>query len=355
MSRRANTAVIGGFVLGALALTVAALLIFGSGKFFKDTSSYVLYFDGSVKGLNIGAPVNFKGVRIGSVTDIDLLFDANDLSFKIMVLIETAPDTVTEVRGEDETNRVLEAYKSKDLIEALIGKGLRAQLGMQSLVTGQLYVNLDFYPNTPARILGLQTKYAELPTIPSSLEQISKTVERLPLEEIADKFVASLEGIERFINSPASREILDSLNTAVKDTQGLVRNINGRVDPVAVSLEQTLKEARKFLADLDGQVGPLVKDLRDTVKDTKALVKNMDARITSVASGVDGTLKSTQTALKQAESALTAVEGAIGSDSALRYELSVALKELSNAARSMHLLADYLERHPEALIRGKNQ
>ncbi len=355
MSKQTNTAVIGSFVLGGVVLLIAGLLIFGGGRFFTKTSEHVLYFDGSVKGLSIGAPVNFKGVRIGSVKDVNLLFDPRDLSFKIKVNIVTDTERIAPTQIGGETGKPLEQFSKGKIVDVLIERGLRAQLGMQSLVTGQLYINLDFFPDKPARIVGLQNVHPEIPTIPSSLEQLSKTVERLPLEEIADKFVASLEGIERFINSPDSQQILASLNATVKDAQGLLKNINDRVEPVSGNLEKTLTEARNLLANIDRQVGPLAKDISETVKETKVLVKNLDGRFTTVASGLDAALKATQAALVKAESALATMEGAVGEDSDVRYELASTLKELSIAARSMRALTDYLERHPESLIRGKTK
>ena len=354
MSKQTNTAVIGSFVLGGLILLVAGLLIFGGGELFSKTNTNVLFFDGSVNGLSTGAPVKFKGVRIGSVTDVHLLFDPQDLSFKIMVLIKTEPQRIKQIQVDEETTGHLEKLGGvKGIIDLLVGKGLRAQLALQSLVTGQLYVNLDFYPDRPSRIVGLEKSYVEVPTIPSNFEQFSKTIERIPLEEIADKLAACLEGIERFFNSPDSRQIPASVHTAVKDAQALLENVNARVEPISANLENTLNEARNLLANINKQVGPLAKDVSETVRETKTTVKNLDGRIATVASGLDRTLNAAHVALTKAESTLAAVEDAVGENSDLRYEFASTLKELSNTARSVRTLTDDLERHPESLIRGK--
>ena len=353
MSMRVKATVVGGFVVSALALAAAGILFFGGGRFFAKTDNYVLFFGGSAKGLNVGAPVAFKGVKIGAVTDIRLLYDQRDLSFKIMVTIATEPQAVTQIRGEGGVEEPPQGAVSKTLIETLIAQGLRAQLGTQSLVTGLLYVELDFHPEKPARLAGLHTKYQELPTIPSKMEQLTKTVESLPLEEIVAKFTSALEGIERFINSPHSQEILVSLDGASKEAQSVLRNINERIAPLASSLDGTLADARKLLRDIDGQVNPLAGEVKAMVRETRGMVTNLDKRLGPLTSSMEATFNAAHTAVKQAESTLAAVEGMTGESSALRYELSNALKELSTAARSIRLLSDYLERHPESLLQGK--
>ena len=143
MSKQANKTVIGIFVVVAIALVVAAVLILGSGKFFKQTLKAVCYFEGSVGGLNIGAPVVFRGVRIGSVTDVILRFDTKKLVFVIPVYIEIEPDKFSVI-----------GVRPKQLGENLktfIDRGLRASLETQSIVTGQMQVGLDFKPDKPAK------------------------------------------------------------------------------------------------------------------------------------------------------------------------------------------------------------
>jgi paraquat-inducible protein B len=353
MSKQANTTVIGGFVVSALALVAAGLLMFGGGRLFARTDTFVLFFEGSAKGLNVGAPVAFKGVKMGSVTDVKVLYDRRDQSFKIMVTIAIEPRKVTQVGGEFGLEKLPEKYRGKTEAEALIAWGLRAQLGMQSLVTGLLYVDLDLHPDKPARLVGLKVGYPELPTIRSNLEQITRTVASLPLEEIVAKFSAALEGIERFINSPHSQDITSSLDAAIKEAQGLLRNINERIEPLATRLDTTLADAQKLLQDIDGQVNPVAGEFKATVREARGLVTHVDQRLGPLTSSVEQTFKAAHSAVKQAESTLATLEGMTAENSSLRYELSNALKELSTAARSIRLLTDYLERHPEALLQGK--
>ena len=225
MSRKANKTLIGAFVIGAVALLVSVILILGSGKFFTERDSYVLYFKGSVKGLNIGAPVMFRGVKIGSVTDISLMADHEDLSIRIPVIIEVEPDrfkrTVQQQKRDPDKT-----------IELLIEKGLRAQLVMQSFVTGQLMVNLDFYPEKSARFSGLKSEHPEIPTISSGLEELVSKIEELPLSDLINRANSSLEGLENLVKSPELKESISSLQGALNDIRNLIQEMDVHVAPL---------------------------------------------------------------------------------------------------------------------------
>ncbi len=145
MSKPASKTLIGIFVLGAIALAVIGIVVLGSGKFFKETVGVVCYFEGDIKGLNVGSPVVFRGVKVGSVTNILLRFDPQTLDFKIPVFIEIEPDRIETIgpRG-----------KKGERMKPLIDKGLRAQLEMQSFVTGQLQIALNLLPDKPAKFVG---------------------------------------------------------------------------------------------------------------------------------------------------------------------------------------------------------
>ena len=173
MGKRANPAVIGGFIVGAVVLCIIGVLLFGRLRLLTDKQSFVLYFDSSVDGLNIGAPVDFQGVRIGSVTDIRVQYVTGKGEFRIPVVIEIEPDRIQQI----DTRRT-EAER-RQFLHSLIERGLRAQLGMQSLVTGQLFVQLGFHPDTPVRLVGGENGRPELPTIPNPLQQASQEAQDL--------------------------------------------------------------------------------------------------------------------------------------------------------------------------------
>jgi len=315
MSKPASKTLIGVFVLGALALAVIALVIFGSGKFFERRITYVMYFDGSVKGLNIGSPVVFRGVKIGSVKDIELKADVKDFKLFIPVYVQVEPQKVTVMKG---------APAHGQYIEELIKKGLRAQLEMQSIVTGQLMINVDFFPDKPARFVGLDPKYPEIPTISSPLDEMLKTAQELPLKELFDRLLKSIQGIEKITNSPQMTASLDSLS-------------------------ESLKEARKILTKVDQEIGPMMANLKETSSSFKAIADKSEG----VPAAVEKTLATAQDALKQAEKTFISVQNLASNNSVLVYQVDTALEEVSRASRSVRSLSDYLYRHPESLITGK--
>jgi paraquat-inducible protein B len=307
---------VGAFVLGALALLVLAVIVFGGGRLFADKETMVMYFSGSVKGLNIGSPVVFRGVRIGSVKDIVLEFDTKNLSFLIPVYVEIDFDKIDVVGDTSVDER---AY-----FGALIDKGLRAQLEMQSIVTGQLMINLDSKPNIPARFVGLDKRYREVPTTSSGLEELLKTAQELPIKDLFDKLLRAIEGIEKIVNSP-------TVTSSLK------------------SLDGSLAEINKVMSKVDKDIGPIMENIREVSASFKIIAKNGE----TVPGQLNKTLVQAQEALKQGEKALHSIRNLTSERSALAQETTHALKEISNAARSLRYLTDYLQEHPEAIVRGK--
>jgi paraquat-inducible protein B len=300
---------IGVFVVLAVILMAASLVVFGSGKFFKKTVKCVLYFDESVKGLNVGAPVLFQGVQIGSVTSIVLQVDPAKLQPQIPVIIEFEPDKF-QVRAED---RKIPRDPRKNIAK-LIDRGLRAQLGMQSFITGQLLIQIDFFPDTLVSLKGFDKDYIEIPTIPSTGERLAKTLDKLDLDGLKKNLESTLAGIERFINSP---DMIATLR----------------------ALRDTLQDAGKLFTRVERQVNPLADDLKKSVNDIGKLARNVDAKLGPLQTGLDKTMSSAR--------------GVLSEDSPLMVELQGTLKEIAAASRSLRQLADYLEQHPETLLRGK--
>ena len=206
MSKKSSKTLIGAFVVGAVTLLVLSLIIFGSGKFFRKTNKYVLFFEGSVKGLSVGAPVTFRGVKIGVVKDISLTYDPVTKFAFIPVIVETQPYLI---KGSP-------VKRSSDNIQYLIKTGLRAQLDMQSLLTGQLAIVLDFLPDKPARLLGLIKGYTEIPTVPSPFGELQKNLGEIPIKDITTDL----------------QESMRSLNVTLKETQ----------ETVVFDVENTLRE-----------------------------------------------------------------------------------------------------------------
>jgi paraquat-inducible protein B len=345
MSKQPNVTLIGGFVAGAIVLLIAGLLVFGSGKLFSQTGKYVLFFEGSVKGLNVGAPVDFRGVRVGSVTNVQVVFNSEDVSLRIPVFIEIDPNRLTlSAVGAESSKKGVPA--GKNTMDLLVERGLRASLTMQSLVTGLLSVDLDFHPDMSPRYAGIQTGYPELPTIPSRLEKLTKTLDQIPIDELIEKIQSAISGIDRFVNSPKLEEALVSLSGVLSNGQNFVKNFDTRS-------ERVIMEMNKLLRELNSQVGPLATELRAGVKDTRTLVGSMNTNFDRVSASADLTLKTAQEALKRADSSLSTVQGMLNDRSGLGFQLSEIMDQFADTARSIRALTDYLDRHPEALIRGK--
>lgn len=329
MSKQASKSLIGAFVVGAIVLAVIGILIFGSGKFFAERAKYVLYFKGSVKGLSIGAPVVFRGVKVGTVTDIQLHFDTRDMSVRIPVVIEVEPEKLRRVRDKE--------VRKYQYLKPLIERGLRGQLTLQSMVTGQLMVNFDFFPEKPVVLSGLEHEYPEIPTIPSEFDEILKTIEELPIKVLVDKLVSTVEGIEELVTAPETRESITNLNETLKSAKKVLDDIDIEIEPLVANIEETSDAARaafvqaeKTLALEEGVPGELAISIKDT-------------------------LASTRNALDKAEEAFSSAQDVISDDSPIVYQLNETLKELSAAARSLRTLVDLLGQHPESVIKGKER
>jgi phospholipid/cholesterol/gamma-HCH transport system substrate-binding protein len=347
MSKKASKTAIGGFVVGALALIVVGVLIFGSGKFLTKSQTYVMYFEGSVRGLNVGAPLVFRGVKIGSVTRIQLVANTDDLSFQIPVFVESERRHFT-LTGDDTLD-----LSPEEQLALLVARGMRAQLIKQSMVTGQLIVELDFHPDKPAKLVAGYSEYMQIPTISSGMDDLMKQIEKAPIEDILNKVLSAVDGIEKAVNSKEVKGSLRSLEQTVKNLNKLVLNIDSRIEPLVSTVEETVKDYGKLARNVDRQVKPVLSGIVETERHANKLVKNVDAQVTRLGSSIDEAAKSAAAALVEAKKTLDTIEGLAGKDSQMIYQITTTLKELSAAARSIRVWADYLERHPEALLRGK--
>ncbi len=336
MSKPANKTLIGTFIVGAVALAVVALVVFGSGKFFRKQTFWVSFFEGSVKGLNVGSSVVFRGVKIGEVSQIKVNFDSVTLSVNIPVIYEVYPDSFREIGPQVKV-------EAEEFHRALIAKGLKAQLQMQSLVTGQLMINVDFLPQRPAKIFGVHKAELgkefgdiwEIPTVPTPLQELENALSGINIKEITEDVRRAMDGIAKLATSPDLHASIGELRQTMTDVQKLVRNIDSKVEPLAASIDQTLVEARAGLGD------------------ARKLITNIDAQTTPLISRIQKAADSAKIALDQANQTLKSIEGVAGEGTQLRYEVSAALKEIAAAARSVRVLADFIEQHPDAILRGR--
>jgi paraquat-inducible protein B len=318
LGKKANSAAIGGFVVGAAALLVVGVLVFSGGQLWAEKVHWVSYFPGSARGLQIGAPVTFRGVKIGQVTDIGVVFDPTNNSTRIPVHWEFERNRIQMIGMSDaELRETQEAGGEKDrrLAAILIKRGLRATLEMQSFVTGQQYIQLDFYPDSPPQLENIGSDVPEFPTTESGISQLTKRIDDLRLEEIADKALLLLQHVDELVTAPETAELIRSSNRTLVQYSELARRIN----------DEILPQSLQVIARIDTQLTPAA---------SEALVE---------ASAL----------MKQGSATLESYETLIGERSPMRYEVSSTLGELKSAARSLRVLADYLEQHPEALLKGK--
>jgi len=231
-------------------------------------------------------------------------------------------------------------------LEALIEKGLRAQLETQSILTGQLQVALDLLPDKPAVLVGADTRYPEIPTVSTPLQELAKKIEKIPIEQIFEKLLKAVEGVEKVVNSPELKEAIRSVNLALEDARKLAKNIEGEVKPLASNLNETIQDIRKLVQNADSKVTSVASNL-------DGVIRKVDNQIDPLAGSIDGTIKSAETTLVLAQKAIERIEGTVGEESTLIYELNKTLEEVSALARSIRVLSDYLQRHPESVLRGK--
>jgi paraquat-inducible protein B len=336
MSKPANKTLIGAFVVGAVALGMAAIVIFGSGRFFKETDKWVAFFPGSVRGLNVGSPVVFRGVRVGQVTEIIVNLDTAELSVNIPVLFETDPKRFRNVGRRAITNE-------KELHKALIKQGLRAELQLTSLVTGQLAINMDFFPNTPAKLIGVKNAHLggeakgwwEIPTVSTTLQDLEQALKEIDFKDMAADFKRAMNGIAELASSTELQASIGELKEALIAVKTLARSLDGKLAPLTASIEQTLTDARAGIGD------------------ARELIASIDKETTPLIPKIQKATESAQVALEQADQTLKSLQQIAEEGSQLRYQVSETLREISAASRSVRVLADFIDQHPDALLRGR--
>lgn len=325
MSVKPNKAVIGGFILGAICLMVVGVAAFGSGKLFTPTKNFVMYFDGSVKGLSVGAPVVFRGVKVGSVIDIILQGNLKNMTFSVPVIVEIDMNRfrMTNMKSDD-----------ADYYEALIDKGLRAQLQTQSLVTGQLTINFDFQPDKPARLIADTTGYPQTPTIPSTTDEFVRKMEELPLKQLVERTNSVVGGLEHLVNSPDLQDAPRSLQLVAADARTTlqridreVRSISSDTRVVISAATATINHADRVLDFETGAPAEVLKNINQTLVDTRISLHKLDETLDSIRT--------------------------VATDERSTYLLRQSLKNVGETSRSLGILVDYLDQHPEALLRGK--
>jgi paraquat-inducible protein B len=317
MSEKPRAVAIGAFVIGAsLILLVTLLFLLGSG--FGTKEKVVMVFDGSVKGLNVGAPMTLRGVKVGEVTNIELILDSTTAS--VIMMVEA---------NFNETNIRRKGSANVDLTEELISRGLRAQLNTQSLLTGLLYIELDFFPQTPLNIVDIDSPYLQLPTIPTDLERIAKKLQDIDISKLVNQMEEISNGISSLVSSEQMQRVPETLNTTLES-----------LDKLSTQLQEQL-----------AHTGPKLDNVLD---EASATVANANAELPKITASIESNLKTLNQAIQAFEQGMTGIDDLVSPDSATVYQMNNALEEMTRAGRALQALANTLEEQPEALLRGKH-
>jgi paraquat-inducible protein B len=328
MSKKANPATIGVFICVAIALGIGAILLFSSARWFTKTQKVILFFDGSVLGLNPGAPVKFRGVTVGSVREILIRHNQHERDRAIPVIIELDQSVLNQ-----KSDNIIK-ISDKEFVRTMIDRGLRATIEAQSLVTGLLYVELDFRSNpAPPQFHQVVEEFMEIPTQQTKIQLLIENIADIDFKQLMNQMSALAGNLQTNLGALNMKDVndgltnllvklnqlvsSDDLTNAVKALHTTLDKLSSRIDPLADQAEGMLVEARKTIGDA-----------RDAIGDAKKSLAHFD-----------DTLRSAQ--------------DLVAPQASLRRDLTATMRDISEAARSITTLADFLNRNPNALISGR--
>lgn len=321
MSQKANPTLVGLFIVIGLALGVIGLILFSSGKLFSKQHRFILYFDASLKGLNPGAPVKLRGVTIGSVVEVLIAHNQRTNDFAMPVIIEVNQNLL-----QSKSDRQMSA-SGQTTLEGFVKKGLRGSLDAESLVTGVLYVELEILPDAPPPVFHqLTVKYPEIPTVPTSTQELLANLASFDVRGLSEKL----------------NQLLDRLDQTVSE----------------LNMQQLSAGMSNLLASLNRVAGSpdltnSLTALRLTLEDVRALVSKLDGRVGPLADSATNTLRQAEQTLAELSRGVQNLNGIVAPHSPLQNDLANTLDDLGSAARAITDLAEFLNRHPNALISGK--
>ncbi|MEN9628206.1 MAG: hypothetical protein RJA10_1433 [Pseudomonadota bacterium] len=350
MKRKAHPTRIGLFILGALALLVASVVVVSGGGLFKSRDRAVAHFEGSVYGLQLGAPVVFRGVRLGNVVGIGVVYQGQAGRFAIPVEIEIERDRIAVTGGAG----------AGITLADLLAQGLTAQLATQSLLTGLLYIDLDLRPPaSAARAPAARGDGAlpEIPTTPTTIQALQKQLQNLDVGRLIDDLSAVAAGARQLTADPQLRQSLqDTLAQAAgagTELRRLLARLDQRVGPLADAVQGTLGTTQRTAEQWSGAVDGVNRAV-DRVGRAADSVGGSMARFDRLAETAQPALQSVQRAADDLARTATALRTATADDSGLMQQFERAAQDMARASRAVRDLADLLERQPEALIRGRS-
>lgn len=310
------------FVMAASIIAVAAVMVFGAAKFFSRTENFISFFSESVNGLDVGAPLKYKGVKIGKVEGIFISSSKNIKESSVSVVYSIDIDQLRRKTGTD--------FKDySDWMDEQIAEGLRAKLNYQSIVTGMLYIELDFIADKGEKydLKYGGTRFKEIPTAKSGLSELAKGFEKTMADVAKIDFAAigqnvhsAIVKVNEKLDGIDAKAISDSAVSALKGVDELARNKD---------VAESIKKLDALLSDSDA-----------LVNDARAELKKFSASGTSIMARLDEVLRN--------------VNSIVAPQSPFRYQIAVLLKTMNESMSYISNFTDYLQRNPNSLLRGKD-
>ena len=322
MSARTHPRLVGAFVLGGVALVLGAVLLLSGRDWFERRERFSVYFPGSLRGLNRGAAVTFRGIKVGEVAEVTALATGQaSPPIQIEVVIELVGNVIEAPPG---LAPPFSALSGPDLAKEFIARGFRGRLMSQSLLTGQKYIDFDIRPQEPARMMGVRPRYPELPTTPTAMEKIGDKAEDfmdkladLPLDQMLENFRKTLESARKLLDSP---------------------DLHGTLAGARVATEK---------------VPPALEDVRAAVADARRLMDTLGGETRSTSTEARETIRAAREALERVEKTLGTVETAVQGTDEARVRAAQTMEELDRTLKALRNLVDYVQTHPEAIVLGK--
>ena len=341
---KANPTRLGAFVVGGVLLVLAGVIAAAGGSLFTRRDRVVMLFDGSTYGLQVGAPVVFRGVRLGNVATIGLLYDPASDTFRVPVVAELERNLIKTLQPEG--SRASPALG----LPALVAKGLSAQLSMQSLLTGQLYVDLDLRPAKPLQSLAASHNHLaqdalEIPTTTTALQNIKNQLDTVDFRRLLDDVGAIATSARALVAGPQLKQALDDLAQITGNVKRLTARLDQRVDPLSRSAQAAMSAAQHALV----RVG----EASERTGVAASQVGGAAQRVGELANPAAPLLQRVQQTADELARTASALRSQTADDAPAVQQLTRTLQDVSQAARAVRELADLLDRQPDALLRGR--
>jgi paraquat-inducible protein B len=319
MSRRANPVTVGIFVFSAILIGIAMVMFFSGGNWWSLRQHYVLVYDRSIKGLNVGAPVTIKGVKIGEVKEITARISGDSMTVRNHVLIAIDPEAL---EGSDDIDK-------GELMDDMIKRGLSAQLRLQSLLTALLYVEVDFPVDKRGTTVDVKTRYKQIPTIPTDLEQLTQNLESIDINKLGKNLQSIVDGIDQLINDKAVQRLSSDVSNALVSVRDAADQINRQTEQLGTEIVPLVKNSNRTVDQLNRSLPQITAKLDETMAVLQETAKTLNATASNAAF-------------------LTS------EDSPLIYRLDSAAASVNAAAEQMRKLTETLDDQPESIIFGKD-